>query len=94
MRLDAEGLRLLDVIRNNAKRMGMLIDDLLAFSRLGRKPVTNTAFDMRALVEEALAEALSGIEAPHPQVEIAALPDVRGIARCSSKCGSICWPTP
>ncbi len=77
-RLDAEGLRLLGVIRNNAKRMGMLIDDLLAFSRLGRKPVTNTEFDMRALVEEALAEALSGVEAPHPRVEIAALPDVRG----------------
>ncbi|MDB6086145.1 MAG: hypothetical protein JWN43_4026, partial [Gammaproteobacteria bacterium] len=35
-RLDAEGRRYLSVIRDNSKRMGALIDDLLAFSRIGR----------------------------------------------------------
>ncbi|MEO6825503.1 MAG: histidine kinase dimerization/phospho-acceptor domain-containing protein [Nitrosospira sp.] len=38
-RLDEEGRRLLKVIRDNSNRMGSLIDDLLAFSRLGRKPM-------------------------------------------------------
>lgn len=36
-KLDEEGLRLLQAVRQNAVRMGKLIDDLLAFSRLGRR---------------------------------------------------------
>ncbi len=36
-RLDDEGRRLLAVVRDGARRMGRLIDDLLAFSRLGRQ---------------------------------------------------------
>src|SRR6185295_13830602 len=34
MRLDEEGQRLLNVIKDNAKRMGDLIDNLLNYSRL------------------------------------------------------------
>src|SRR5215467_9558520 len=36
-KLDAEGKRLIDVIRHNTLNMGRLIDGLLAFSRLGRQ---------------------------------------------------------
>ena len=35
--LDSEGKRVCGVISREARRMGQLIDDLLAFSRLGRK---------------------------------------------------------
>ncbi len=35
--LDGEGLRLLEVVRRNTAFMAHLIDDLLAFSRLGRQ---------------------------------------------------------
>lgn len=38
-KFDEEGNRLLNVIINNAKRMGQLIDDLLEFSRLGRQEI-------------------------------------------------------
>jgi signal transduction histidine kinase len=36
-RLDQEGNRLLGIIKANVRKMGQLIDDLLNFSRLGRK---------------------------------------------------------
>ena len=77
-RLDTEGLRLLTVVRDNSRKMGALIDDLLTFSRLGRKPVQGAAFDMRGLVEEALSEILTGTEIPRPEVDVASLPNAWG----------------
>ena len=50
-RLDAEGQRLLDIIRANTQNMGQLIDDLLAFSRLGRREVKVADLDMGTLVQ-------------------------------------------
>jgi light-regulated signal transduction histidine kinase (bacteriophytochrome) len=55
--LDAEGKRLLDVIRYNAEKMGALIDDLLAFSKLGRKDPDRNFENMNELVEGAVLEA-------------------------------------
>ena len=54
--LDTAGLRLLQIISDNVSKMGRLIDDLLAFSRLGRHELKITALDMRALVGEVAAE--------------------------------------
>jgi len=54
--LNEEGKRLLGNIRRNARRMGMLIDDLLSFSRLGRKELHKSPVDMRELVVEVLQE--------------------------------------
>jgi len=51
--LDAEGKRLLGVVRSNTRQMGQLIDDLLSFSRIGRQEMARTAVDMRALADEA-----------------------------------------
>ncbi len=48
-KLDENGKRLLDVIRNNSQKMGQLIDDLLAFSRTGRKEVVLSQIDMNNL---------------------------------------------
>ncbi|OGA24296.1 MAG: hypothetical protein A3I02_06485 [Betaproteobacteria bacterium RIFCSPLOWO2_02_FULL_67_26] len=55
-KLDKEGLRLLDVIRQNSQKMGQLIDDLLEFSRLGRKPLSMATMNTKRLVEEVLGE--------------------------------------
>lgn len=53
---DDEGKRLLAQVQNNATKMGRLIDDLLAFSRLGRKDVERAVIDMNGLVEQAIRE--------------------------------------
>lgn len=47
---DDEGKRLLNVVLKNGKKMGLLIDDLLSFSQLGRKELVKTNFPMNDLV--------------------------------------------
>ncbi|MDP2833280.1 MAG: PAS domain-containing protein, partial [Pseudomonadota bacterium] len=51
-KLDAEGLRLFQVVSDNARKMGQLIDDILAFSRAGRRELQQAELDMAALVGE------------------------------------------
>ncbi len=55
-KVDGEGRRLLGVIRDSSQRMGTLIDDLLAFSMLGRQALHPVELDMGALAGEAWAE--------------------------------------
>ena len=50
-KLDDEGKRLLNIIRKNTRDMGQLIDDLLAFSRIGRQQLTLSGIDMGGLAE-------------------------------------------
>ncbi|HYP17551.1 MAG TPA: ATP-binding protein, partial [Opitutus sp.] len=64
--LDAEGHRLLGTIRNETRRMGQLIDDLLAFSRAGRQEIDPSLIDMTELARSAF---LNIIEAAPPKVE-------------------------
>jgi PAS domain S-box-containing protein len=54
--LNEEGRRMLALIRGGAQRMGRLIDDLLAFSRLGRLPLEPSPIDMHTLAEMAFNE--------------------------------------
>ena len=55
-RLDEEGKRLLKEVQQNARKMGVLIDDLLAFSRIGRKEIERSAIDMNRLAKQAIKE--------------------------------------
>jgi PAS domain S-box-containing protein len=55
-RLDQEGRRILNVIGSNVQKMGRLIDDLLAFSRLDRKKIKTSNVDMNQLTDELIGE--------------------------------------
>ena len=59
-RLDTEGQRLVSEIRYNANKMGTLIDDLLRFSKLGRKEIRKSVIDMKALIERIVSESKTG----------------------------------
>jgi signal transduction histidine kinase/ABC-type amino acid transport substrate-binding protein len=54
--LDAEGIRLYSVIAASAKRMGILIEELLSFSRFGRQEIKHSKIDMHALVNAVYQE--------------------------------------
>src|SRR6185295_5751948 len=76
--LDAEGRRKIDVIQNEAQRMGVLIDELLAFSRLGRRTMQMTDLDMGQLARAAF-EGLNGHhEGPQTAFRLGTLPGTKG----------------
>src|SRR6202023_3595246 len=54
--LDDTGREYMRSILDSAKRMGHLIDDLLAFSRIGRAETRKTAVNLEQLVKEVVAE--------------------------------------
>ncbi|HLY97372.1 MAG TPA: PAS domain-containing protein, partial [Sideroxyarcus sp.] len=77
-KLDDEGKRLLNVVRDNTSRMAQLIDDILKFSRSGRTEMTLAEIDMERLAREVLAELQPSIDSSKLQVEIEHLPVARG----------------
>ena len=58
-KLNDEGRRVIEVIRGEAHRMGRLIDDLLAFSRLGRQRIEPTTIDMESMARRVFGELVS-----------------------------------
>lgn len=54
--LDDKGRRYMTIIRDEASRMGVLIDDLLAFSRFGQTEIRQTEVDFTQLVPEVIAK--------------------------------------
>ena len=58
--LNEEGKRLINEIRQNADKMGTLIDDLLTFSRMGRKPIVTTLINMDGMCITAFDEVNTG----------------------------------
>jgi light-regulated signal transduction histidine kinase (bacteriophytochrome) len=79
-RLDDEGRRLLQVVRDNAQRMGQLIDDLLAFSRMGRREITLQPLDMDAMVNGVVDELRAAEPERSIEFTLSPLPRARGDA--------------
>lgn len=59
-KLDDEGRRLLNVIRDSGRKMGQLIDDLLTFSRLGKKLIAASGIDMMEQARAVFGELADG----------------------------------
>jgi len=79
-RLDAEGRRLIEVVRRSSRTMDQLIVGLLEFSRVGREALDRDEIDMTALADAAAAEVKSAYTGPTPLIEIEELPAIAGDA--------------
>ncbi|HEX7503365.1 MAG TPA: PAS domain S-box protein, partial [Acidobacteriota bacterium] len=77
-KLDEEGRRLFDVIRDNTRKMGQLIDDLLAFSRLSRQQMAYTPVDLAGLAAAAFSELKNLEKGRHIEFKTGALPPAFG----------------
>jgi signal transduction histidine kinase len=76
--LNGEAKRKLGIVRSEAARMGTLIDDLLAFSRLGRQPIQMSVVDMEELVRINVRTLDADPQAGKPELRIGTLPKARG----------------
>ncbi|MDB5004561.1 MAG: hypothetical protein JWQ34_2786 [Mucilaginibacter sp.] len=76
-KLNAEGNRVINTIITNARLMGQLIDDLLAFSRMGRKAMVMMRVDMNALTDVCLRELFEN-ETNKYEVKVHKLPSCEG----------------
>jgi len=77
-KLDPEGKRIIGNIIANARMMGQLIDDLLAFSRLGKKELINSTIDMQLLATNVVNELLQNESEKDYDIRINALPSANG----------------
>jgi PAS domain S-box-containing protein len=76
--LDEKGRRYMTMILESSKRMGALIDDLLAFSRIGRTETRVTLVNLGELVKEVQSEAVDDTEGRNVTWRVGPLPDLRG----------------
>ncbi|MFN6464579.1 MAG: AAA family ATPase [Nostoc sp. DedVER02] len=73
--LDAEGNRYLKIVRDNAKRMGELIDDLLNLSRLDRKEMSQRPIFINEMIQKVLSDLAPDLEGREIEFAIADLPN-------------------
>lgn len=76
--LDAEGLRVLGRVRAGAERMGRLIEDLLAFSRLGREPLRTEHVSLDELTREVIDEQLAQSKGRELDISVGRLGEAEG----------------
>jgi len=76
--LDAESRGFLETIADSARQMGKLIDDLLAFSRMGRTELRFAPVKLESIVAESLRELRQEHEGRDVRWNIDPLPEVHG----------------
>lgn len=76
--LDEDGKNMFHAIIKNSNKMGVLIDDLLAFSKLGRKQVSSSNINMTALVNGVINDLAIEKDENNPIFEIDKLAPANG----------------
>jgi PAS domain S-box-containing protein len=76
--MNVDGRRYLGIISESAKQMGKLIDDLLAFSKMGRVGMRQTRVVMAELVRQVLQELAGDVGGRNIEWYIHSLPEVLG----------------
>jgi light-regulated signal transduction histidine kinase (bacteriophytochrome) len=76
--LDEEGIRLLNIVRDNTAKMGHLIDDILLLSRAGRQEMKMTEIDMESLANNSFNEFQEEIKDRDLQFKVDNLPHAYG----------------
>lgn len=76
-KLDSAQTHYLGVIIENVGKMGMLIDDLLAFSRMGRLAKKETTFDMEQLVRSVFKDLMQSEDEDHISLTMHPLPNTK-----------------
>jgi len=74
MLLDETGVDYLHRIRINAQLMGQLIDDLLVFSRLGRKEISKQLVDVKTMLRSILETIESELQGRWVEISVSDLP--------------------
>jgi PAS domain S-box-containing protein len=72
--LNTEGKRICSVVRENTKSMGQLIDDLLAFSRLGRAEMSLSPIEMGTMANSIFHELTTPESRARIDFQVGALP--------------------
>ena len=76
--LDDKARHYLDTITSASRQMGILIDDLLKFSRTGRKELSSTELDLNKMIQEIMKELNPVMEGRKIEWDIQELPKVFG----------------
>ncbi|MGA8440094.1 MAG: ATP-binding protein [Candidatus Sulfotelmatobacter sp.] len=76
--VDEKGRRYMSTILESAKRMGTLIDDLLAFSRIGRAEARESTVNLEQLVKEVQSEVAQEAEGRNITWKVGPMPDLYG----------------
>jgi len=76
--LSTEPREYLQLVSDNTVQMGRLVDDLLAFSRLGRQPLTKQRVAAGTIIEQVVSELQRQAEGRSVIVSVGELPQIWG----------------
>ncbi|OLY91774.1 PAS domain S-box-containing protein [Cnuella takakiae] len=80
-RLSEKEQYLFDRVENAAHRMGLLVDDLLEFSKVSEKPMEKEEVNLNVKVNIVLSDLELIIEEQNAEIEVGQLPTIKGYKR-------------
>ncbi len=76
--MEDEGKKMMESVMKNAKKMGQLIDDLLAFSKIGKKELNIAPINMTELAKNALQDLKNSLPPFSTKIKVQDLPQAMG----------------